>query len=404
MECGSQVGLDIGGSLCKIAVFVPTHALSIQDSVLRVASSLMAEPASSSDIWFAHEETLEVPGGEIYFLSLPSAKLTCNRSATPSMTRSVRLFRHPVSLSATGGGAHKFERDLLAATSALNVNHLGEIQALFEGLEFLLRYGDADEVFVLKNVRFAGMIGKERERIVTEPLTPRLCIRKDETSTSSSSSEGFLVVNIGSGVSFVDFDGKGSHVRVGGSSLGGATFFGLVTMLCGVSNFEEALNLAANGDSTAVDLLVGDIYSETGETNKRLEDLGLRASTLAASFGKLATSAQARAKVRREDLALACLIMIALNLAAMAYLHASTKDRRVILFVGSFLGSGMNRRNTLACRTLTYGVEFWGQIKSKPMKAAFLKHEGYLGALGALQRSEGDAVVFKQSRRELSLL
>lgn len=381
MECGSQFGLDIGGSLCKVAVFVPARA-AVNDSVLKVVYSLISNHASLADLYFSEDKTLKVAGGRIYFLSFPSSMITKEREKNTL----VNLLNKQFSLSATGGGAHKFEHALTQATNAKGVNHLGEIQALFEGLEILLRFGDPDEVFVLKDVRFAGMVGKERERITTEPLQPPLSVR------SKQRAEGFLVVNIGSGVSFVDCDGLGTYTRVGGSSLGGATFLGLAKMLCGVMNFDEALDLASRGDSTAVDLLVGDIYSDTGESNKRLEDLGLRASTLAASFGKLATSEDARKTATKEDLALACLIMIALNLAAMAHLHAMSKNRRVVLFVGSFLGSITYRRNTLAFRTLSYGVDLWGQLKGIPMRAAFLKREGYLGALGALGRSEGNSI------------
>jgi len=313
MDCGSRIGLDIGGSLCKVAVFIPYNARE-SETLLKVASSLLKVPSSSSELNLSPELSLKVSGGILHFLNFPS------NSIAASGNRGLNLLNHKSYLSATGGGAHKFERDLILATAAKGVHHVGEIQALFEGLELLLSIGDVDEVFVLKNVRFAGMRGKERERIDTQPLSPPL--------STNGKSEGFLVVNIGSGVSFVDCDGKGSYVRVGGSSLGGATFFGLVTMLCNVDKFDDALNLAADGDSTMVDLLVGDIYSETGESNKRLEDLGLRASTLAASFGKLATSKAARDKVRKEDLALACLIMIALNLAAMVYSCCNEESSR----------------------------------------------------------------------------
>jgi len=43
-------------------------------------------------------------------------------------------------------------------------------------------------------------------------------------------------------------------------SLGGGTFLGLCCLLTGCSSFEEAIELAASGDSTKVDKLVKDIY------------------------------------------------------------------------------------------------------------------------------------------------
>ena len=43
-------------------------------------------------------------------------------------------------------------------------------------------------------------------------------------------------------------------------SLGGGTFLGLCCLLTNCGTFEEAINLAAAGDSTNVDKLVKDIY------------------------------------------------------------------------------------------------------------------------------------------------
>ena len=44
------------------------------------------------------------------------------------------------------------------------------------------------------------------------------------------------------------------------SSLGGGTFLGLCCLLTGCRTFEEALAMAARGDSTNIDKLVKDIY------------------------------------------------------------------------------------------------------------------------------------------------
>ena len=43
-------------------------------------------------------------------------------------------------------------------------------------------------------------------------------------------------------------------------SLGGGTFLGLCCLLTGCDSFEEAMELAAQGDNTKVDKLVKDIY------------------------------------------------------------------------------------------------------------------------------------------------
>ena len=91
----------------------------------------------------------------------------------------------------------------------------------------------------------------------------------------------YLLVNIGSGVSMIKVSGRDQFQRVGGTSLGGGTFWGLLSLLTGASTFEEMLDMAERGDNTAVDLLVGDIYgTDYGK-------IGLKSSTIASSFGKV---------------------------------------------------------------------------------------------------------------------
>lgn len=80
---------------------------------------------------------------------------------------------------------------------------------------------------------------------------------------ASTNAYPYLLVNIGSGVSMIKVSGKDQHHRVGGTSLGGGTFWGLLCLLTGASTFKEMLDLAERGENGAVDLLVGDIYGPT---------------------------------------------------------------------------------------------------------------------------------------------
>lgn len=90
----------------------------------------------------------------------------------------------------------------------------------------------------------------------------------------------YLVVNVGSGVSILLVESPERWSRVSGSSIGGGTYYGLCHMLTGVTSFDEMLELAEEGDSTEVDLTVGDIYG--GSYGK----VGLSKSTIASSFGR----------------------------------------------------------------------------------------------------------------------
>ena len=155
-----------------------------------------------------------------------------------------------------------------------------EISSLVLGLRFLLSLPGG--CFGLKDPHFRTRVGTERNSLSIGATVPRPLLALQQ--------KPFLVVNVGSGVSILLVDPStrakaknfrkggdrgnvkrrkgGANVttqppqwrRVGGSSLGGATFLGLCRALGCASNFEEALKLAAEGDSKTVDLLVGDIY------------------------------------------------------------------------------------------------------------------------------------------------
>ena len=91
----------------------------------------------------------------------------------------------------------------------------------------------------------------------------------------------YLLVNIGSGVSMIKVSGRRDFERIGGTSLGGGTLWGLLSLLTGARTFDEMLKMAEVGDNGAVDMLVGDIYGTD------YSKIGLKSTTIASSFGKV---------------------------------------------------------------------------------------------------------------------
>lgn len=68
------------------------------------------------------------------------------------------------------------------------------------------------------------------------------------------------------------------------------------------------------------------------------------------------------------------------NIGQIAYLHAEKHDLPRIYFGGSFIGGYAQTMNTLS-----YAINFW----SKGTKQAyFLRHEGYLGSVGAFLKRQ----------------
>jgi type II pantothenate kinase len=215
----------------------------------------------------------------------------------------------------------------------------------------------------------------------------------------------YLLVNIGSGVSMIKVSGPRQYERIGGTSLGGGTLWGLLSLLTGARNFEDMLKLAEKGDNATVDLLVGDIYG--AGYNK----IGLKSTHIASSFGKVYKMKRAAerdaedgctgdfknhveeevvqgsselshtpSKFCSEDIARSLLYAVSNNIGQIAYLHAEKHNLPHIYFGGSFIGG-----HSQTMHTLSYAIRFW----SKGTKQAyFLRHEGYLGAVGAFLKRQ----------------
>lgn len=230
----------------------------------------------------------------------------------------------------------------------------------------------------------------------------------------------YLLVNIGSGVSMVKVSAPRQFERVGGTSLGGGTFWGLMSLLTGARTFDEMLGMAEQGDNSGVDMLVGDIYGTD------YSKIGLKSSTIASTFGKVfkmkrlaersaedgeglyqsdTESERDVTQFRREDISRSLLFAIRYvaavvteatllnqycsqsltflysnNIGQIAYLQSEKHQIKHIYFGGSFI---RGHRQTM--NTLSYAIRFWSKGEKQ---AYFLRHEGYLGAVGAFLKRQ----------------
>lgn len=280
---------------------------------------------------------------------------------------------------ATGGGAFKFY-DLLNKEFPILYNKIGqvdEMECLIKGLDFFIHEVHS-EVFTYNDQD--GI--REIDQLV---------------KSESNGIYPYMLVNIGSGVSILKVDEPNVFTRVGGSSLGGGTLWGLLSLITGAKTYDQMLTWAQNGDNNNVDMLVGDIYG--ADYNK----IGLKSSSIASSFAKafqnrkpaLASSnklkkddnenqqltsteiIQNRNKFfKNEDICKSLLYAISNNIGQIAYLQAKIHNVKTIYFGGSYIRGHLTTMNTLS-----YAINFWSEGSKK---AFFLKHEGYLGVMGAL--------------------
>jgi type II pantothenate kinase len=301
-----------------------------------------------------------------------------------------------LSVMATGGGAYKYY-DRIRGALGVDVTREDEMECLIMGLDFFITEIPR-EVFTYSETEPMHFIAPHPEGIYP-----------------------YMLVNIGSGVSMLKVSGPRDFARVGGTHLGGGTLWGLLALLTGARTFDEMLDLASRGDNARVDMLVGDIYgTDYGK-------IGLKSTTIASSFGKVfrmkrqaeseaedsgglglhlngeqqqhaastsvggaagATTGEADLAVEggrgesfsSADLSRSLLYAISNNIGQIAYLQSQIHGLSHIYFGGSFI-----RGHPATMNTLSYAIRFWSKGASQ---AYFLRHEGYLGAVGAFLKRQ----------------
>ncbi|KAF2962716.1 hypothetical protein GQX73_g10855 [Xylaria multiplex] len=381
----SHIAVDIGGSLAKLVYFS------------REAHS--TEPGGRLN--FHSFETDRVDDCIEFMRHLKDNQLALNGSKPKDLC-----------IMATGGGAFKYH-DKIKKALGVDVLREEEMACLIIGLDFFITEIPR-EVFTYSE---------------TEPM---------QFVQPEADIYPYMLVNIGSGVSILKVSGPRKYERVGGTSLGGGTLWGLLSLLTPADSFDDMLDMAAQGDNAKVDMLVGDIYGT--DYNK----IGLKSTAIASSFGKVFrmkreaeneaedsentthdhlqpsqqiqesssnTSSVPQPKTRTDavsrfsasDISRSLLYAISNNIGQIAYLHSHIHGLSHIYFGGSFI-----RGHPQTMNTLSYAIRFWSKGEKQ---AYFLRHEGYLGAVGAfLNRQprnwgrrgsfEGDGAALEERLRE----
>ena len=328
-------------------------------------------------VYFSREPYSKELGGRLNFLKFETDRIDqCFEFVQQLKTKQQTLNGSKpgeLCVMATGGGAYKYY-DEMKQRLGVEVLQEDEMECLIIGLDFFITEIPR-EVFTYSE---------------TDPMqfeAPRADIYP------------YLLVNIGSGVSMVKVSGSKQYERIGGTSLGGGTFWGLSSLLTGAETFDDMLAMADRGDNTAVDMLVGDIYgTDYGK-------IGLKTTTIASSFGKVFKmkkqgandaedgsglsngarqqpdgSPDPERRFAPEDISRSLLYAVSNNIGQIAYLQSEKHKLEHIYFGGSFI---RGHRQTM--NTLSYAIKFWSKGEKK---AHFLRHEGYLGSVGVFLKRQ----------------
>uniref|UniRef100_A0A8C4RZY8 4'-phosphopantetheine phosphatase n=1 Tax=Erpetoichthys calabaricus TaxID=27687 RepID=A0A8C4RZY8_ERPCA len=341
LENAKRFAIDIGGSLTKLAYYS-----TVQHKVAKVRSFDHTGKEAVDEPLYEISVQEEVTA-RLHFIKFENAYIeTCLDFIKDHLVNTETKV-----IKATGGGAYKF-KDLIEKKLRLKVDKEDEMSCLIKGCNF-----------VLKNIPHEAFV-------YVKHADPEFRFQ-----TTQPDIFPYLLVNIGSGVSIVKVESEDKFERIGGSSIGGGTFWGLGALLTNTKvKFDELLQLASRGQHASVDMLVKDIYGGGYSC------LGLTGDLIASSFGKSATEDR---EFSKADMAKSLLHMISNDIGQLACLYAKLHNLSRVYFGGFFI-----RGHPVTMHTITYSINFFTKGE---VQALFLRHEGYLGAIGAfLKGAEED--------------
>ncbi|KAH9949394.1 fumble [Amylocystis lapponica] len=437
IEPVSHIAVDIGGSLAKVVYFTrspdPPSSPSIAATRGSSAASNVTTPLSSSpppdpplspsppppakphsrlngaltpavldsqnghsrpadgalaplDHTMLHESLLRrvsvqhFPGGQLNFARFETEHIdACVAFIQALIARSAKLngvplaeMRRGVQVMATGGGAHKFH-ELFGRALQVAVRREDEMECLIAGLKFITLI--PDEVYYFSDELIHSVSHHPPAGVFERPSPdpPKYAVTFEAHPTPQLPC---LLVNIGSGVSIIKVDEDGSYERVSGTSLGGGTLWGLLSLLTPATTFDEILSLSERGNNEEVDMLVGDIYGQD------YSKLGLKSTMIASSFGKVFKKNGTKGTFSAEDISKSLLYAVSNNIGQIAYMNAEKYNLDRIYFGGFYI-----RGHAATISTLSYAIRFWSKGTKR---ALFLRHEGFLGAMGAWIKHIGE--------------
>ena len=213
----------------------PLDEGSLRSSLLRKAS-VQHFPGGSLN--FVRFETEKIDGCVEFIQSLIHHSATLNGVSIEEMRQGVKIM-------ATGGGAHKFY-DLFSSVLEVEVRREDEMECLIEGLKFITLIPDEVYYFSDELIYYHSHLSHvDRQKSDSEqlerpsPNPPQYGVIFESNPTPQLPC---LLVNIGSGVSVIKIGEDGTFERVSGTSLGGGTLWGLLSLLTPATSFDGTLS------------------------------------------------------------------------------------------------------------------------------------------------------------------
>eukprot|EP00428_Durinskia_dybowskii_P024710 CAMPEP_0170237570 /NCGR_PEP_ID=MMETSP0116_2-20130129/18536_1 /TAXON_ID=400756 /ORGANISM="Durinskia baltica, Strain CSIRO CS-38" /LENGTH=442 /DNA_ID=CAMNT_0010488375 /DNA_START=21 /DNA_END=1345 /DNA_ORIENTATION=- len=396
---GSRMGLDIGGTLTKFVFFESnTRPTWCNGRFTQIVKSFGSHESERPE-WGERDQEMSFTDDELagtfHFVTF----LSDHMEKFVALLEEHALHAGLESIFACGGGAHKYAR-LFKERLGVTLRPVDELGVVIQGIAWLVdRPMREKQRFLDYPSRSPSSVASDSEVDPGQPhrsasAASSFSPAADSTTASTPSitstprrnclEQGaralfpFLLVNIGSGVSVVRVDGLDRFERVSGSAVGGGTFWGLCQLLCpDCGGFEEAGQLAEQGDASSINLLVEDIYGGDYTLPNGIKLAG----NITASFFAKAAKGGRHGNCSDADKLHALTKMVSSNICQIAYLNARLHNTNRIVFTGNFL-----RQNPVARQAISENMQRVSQSHmtrgEEAFRALFLQHEGYFGALG----------------------
>lgn len=196
-----------------------------------------------------------IPGGTLNFRRFETDNIfDCISFIKKLITESANVncvsledMRSSVQIMMTGGGSHLYQ-NIFCSTLSVEVRREDEIECLISGLNFITLIPKESYYFtdaLVHQFSSASEASDSAQNLADEhhyemlerpsPDPPKYAVTFE---TRPKWQLPCLLVNIGSGVSIIKVDEGGNFDRVSGTSLGGGTLWGLLSLLTPAKDFD----------------------------------------------------------------------------------------------------------------------------------------------------------------------
>lgn len=242
--CSEDVSLHLRRSGALTPLVLESNTTPLEPGLSSKLAKMTLKHFPGGSLNFERFETSNIEECVDFIRSLITRSAIVNGVTEHEMKRSVKIM-------ATGGGAHRFH-ELFSEELGVEVRREDEMECLIEGLGFITHI--PDEVYFFSDELIYSVSHPDRTSQV--PSAPHLNgvpessqhaferpspnPPKYNVSFATDPTPQFpcLLVNIGSGVSIIKVDEGGNFERVSGTSLGGGTLWGLLSLLTPATSFD----------------------------------------------------------------------------------------------------------------------------------------------------------------------